>query len=379
MKILQICPIFPQPSDISSGVVNVVYNISKELVKRGHEVSIYTSTAYSQNNLKNQIVIDGIKVYYFPYIFSNYTFSITPSIIPYLKKHINDFDIVHIHEHRTFQSIIAGHYAQKNAIPYIIQAHGSADQNIGSLYFKKIFDLLIGYKLLKNSFIAIALTETEAGTYNKMGLTKENIKIIPNGININKYQNKSFNFREKYNLDKNTKVVLYLGRLDKNKGIDLLIKSFAVVSNKINNVKLVIVGPDDGFLDFLEELTKTLNLEEKVLFTGPLYGNEKAEAYIGADIFVTPSYSGFPITFLESCTYGIPIITTSKGDKLEWIDNNVGYVVKYDKNKLSDVILKILSHDNLRNKFGQNGRNLVKSKFNWQSITKDIEKTYSED
>ena len=73
---------------------------------------------------------------------------------------------------------------------------------------------------------------------------------------------------------------------------------------------------------------------------------------------------------------GVPIITTNKGDELDWINNNVGFVVKYDENELSNVILKILSDVDLRSKFGQNGKNLIRTKFNWQIITEHIEKVY---
>jgi glycosyltransferase involved in cell wall biosynthesis len=119
-------------------------------------------------------------------------------------------------------------------------------------------------------------------------------------------------------------------------------------------------------------------LEGKVLFTGPLYEKEKIEAYIDADIFVTPSYLGFPLTFLESCKYGVPIITTDNGDVLDWIDNNVGYVVKYNIDDLARGILKVLYNDELKNKFGLNGKNIVRTKFNWKNITKDFEKVYLE-
>ena len=119
-------------------------------------------------------------------------------------------------------------------------------------------------------------------------------------------------------------------------------------------------------------------MNKSVLFTGAIYENEKAEVYVDSDIFVTPSYSGLPITFLESCAYGIPIITTINGDKLEWIDNNVGYVVKYDRHELSDAILNLISNEVLKNKFGNNGKTLVRTNFNWEIITRYFEKIYRE-
>ena len=58
---------------------------------------------------------------------------------------------------------------------------------------------------------------------------------------------------------------------------------------------------------------------------------EKITIFVDADVFVTPSFSGFPVTFLEACACSTPIITTNKGDELDWIHNKVGYVVEYNK------------------------------------------------
>ena len=99
-------------------------------------------------------------------------------------------------------------------------------------------------------------------------------------------------------------------------------------------------------------------------------------AYADADVFVTPSFSGFPITFLEACACGTPIITTNNGDKLDWIDDKVGYVVKYDKDQLRDAIFKVLSDDELRRRFGGGGKRLAKEEFGWDKIVKRVEDLY---
>jgi glycosyltransferase involved in cell wall biosynthesis len=275
---------------------------------------------------------------------------------------------------------IVHYYAKKNNIPYIVQAHGSVMPTFQKTFLKKLFDKLWGNNILKDASNLIALTETESEQYKLMGIFENKITIVPNGINLLDYQKipKKGEFRKKYNIKNNEKIILYLGRIHKNKGIELLLDAFSIVLENDEKFRLVIVGPDDGFLDHIKELTKTLNLNKNVLFTGPIYENDKAEVYVDSDIFVTPSYSGLPITFLESCAYGIPIITTSNGDKLDWINNNVGYVVKYDKYLLSNAILNLISNESLKNKFGYNGKTLVRTNFNWEIITQYIEKIYHE-
>jgi glycosyltransferase involved in cell wall biosynthesis len=170
-------------------------------------------------------------------------------------------------------------------------------------------------------------------------------------------------------------VILYLGRLHKTKGIDILIDSYAEVIKTFKQVRLIIVGPDEGYLTTLKKQITKLYLENNVIITGSLHGYDKLTAYIDADVFVTPSYSGLPVTFIESCACGLPIITTTSGDKINWI-NNVGLVTEYDKFSICQAILKILQDDNLYQEFSKNGKSIVQDELNWGKIIDRIEKVY---
>lgn len=383
MKILQICPLFPPHiSNISSGVTNVVYNLSKELINKGHEVSIYTSAALNPdeklNKIKNPVIIEGIKVYYFPSIFNYYTFFITPQIITQLRKHISEYDLIHLHDVRCFQSIAVHRQSKISKIPYVLQAHGTASYDFKKFSLKKVIDSIFGRKIFSDAKELIALNENEAMIYNKMNIDNFKINIIPNGVDMNNMFNvsKKGEFRSKYGIKQNEKIVLYLGRLHESKGIDLIIESFYLLSNQIEDVKLVIAGPDDGFKKYLEKLTRDLHIENKVIFTGPLYDYNKISAYKDADVFVTPNYTGFPITFLESCSCGTPIVTTNKGDTLDWINNEVGFVVNYDKNSLFKAIYTIITDSRLREKFSDAGQSIVKKRFSWKEVAKNVENVY---
>jgi len=121
MNILQVAPLFTaSPQDFGSGVVRVVYQVSKELVKRGHAVTICTSSSAdgvsSHKQIKNTInpvILDGIRVFFFPYSISYNLFYFTPQVLPYLKKNLDTFDVAHLHDVRSFQSIITHHYARE--------------------------------------------------------------------------------------------------------------------------------------------------------------------------------------------------------------------------------------------------------------------------
>ena len=244
----------------------------------------------------------------------------------------------------------------------------------------KIFDLSFGYRILRDASKVITLTKTEAKQYKKMEVDEDKIEIVPNGIDLSEYKNlpERGGFRKKYLISDDEKMVLYIGRLHKTKGIDLLGKAFSDISKELDNVRLVLVGPDDGYQSALEELVKALKVDDKVLFTGFVTNDEKMTAFVDTDVFVTPSFSGFPVTFLEACACGTPIITTSNGDKLDWIHDTVGYVVEYGKEQLRAAITKVLCDEGLRKRFGKEGKKLVQEEFSWDKIIKKVEGIYAD-
>ena len=175
MKILQISNSF-KPAWEAGGTTRVVYEISCALSNKGHSVTVYTTDRGQKrvNVQKNRPVpLDNLIVYYFSNI-SNYLAMKLNIVTPYYllfiaRKELKNFDIVHIHEHRTFLGIIASYYAKKKN-PYIVQSHGSVMPFFQKNWFKKIFDKLLGNNILNDASKVIALTETESEQYKMMGV-----------------------------------------------------------------------------------------------------------------------------------------------------------------------------------------------------------------
>lgn len=385
MKILQVTNFF-KPSWEAGGPARVAYDISLKLVDRGHEVTVYTTDGFKSRLSveKNKPVdVDGIRTYYFQnlssYLAKNLVLPI-PYYLPLVaSKHLKEFDVIHIHEYRTVSAIFIHFFAKKYNVPYVLQAHGTSSKIVKRKNLKATFDVFFGKRILKDASKLFALNETEFEQYISLSADSNKITIIPNGIDESKYEElpPKGSFRSKYHLE-NSKIVLYVGRLHLSKGIDLLIESFADLSQELDNTKLVIIGPDDGYQEHFEQLVKKFNLIEDVIFTGFVSIPEKISAFVDADIFVTPWFSGFPVTFLESCVCGTPIITTTKGDKLNWINRNVGFVVKYDKKDLKDAILCVLSDDEMKYKFSKNCKTVVEENFTLAKIVDQIFDNYSD-
>jgi len=385
MKILQVCHSF-YPCFDAGGVVRVVYELSKKLVKNGHGVTVYTTDGCKKRlDVKKNlpVCVEGISTYYFSNLSNYLRMKLKIATTYYLptvaRKEIMDFDVIHIHEHRTVLAIVIHKYSQKYNVPYIIQAHGSVLPTFQKQRLKKIFDLLFGYKILKDASKVIALTKTEVEQYNKMGVDGGKIEIVPNGIDFSEYANlpKRGEFRKRYSIKDDEKIILYLGRIHKIKGADLLVKAFADLTNDLDDVRLVIAGPDDGFLSTLKKKIGNLKIDDKILFTGPLYERSKLGAYVDADVYVLPSvYEIFGIAVLEACACGTPVIVTDRCGIADVVDGKVGYVVEYDKDQLRDAIFEVLSDGGLRRRFGEEGRRLVREQFGWDKVVLGVERIY---
>jgi glycosyltransferase involved in cell wall biosynthesis len=377
MKILQVIAYFtPQ----KGGDVNVCFNISKQLALRGHEVTIITTDHEFDKEYAASIEKEGVNVIPFHCIADICAFLVTPSIRRWLKFNINKFDLIHMHNFRSYQNNVVHQYAMKYRVPYILQAHGSVLPHFAKIQLKKLYDLVWGYKILGNAAMVIALTSTEVNQYTEMGVDEKKIELIPNGIDLSQYKNlpRCGDFRKQFNINSNEKIILFLGRIHKIKGLDLLVVAFADLLRNITDCKLVIVGPDDGYLPALKKQTVDLEIENKVLFTGPLYGTNKLKAYIDADVFVLPAvYDCFSVTLLESMACGTPIVTTDNGDKLDWIHNRTGIVVDYEKTQIKNALYKILKDGSLRKSFGEEGKRLVRDIYNWDNIVQAINKMYT--
>ena len=383
MKILHVVPSFA-PCFAHGGVVNASYQIAKKQVKNGHDVTVYTTDSCN-DRLKFEdnynVDVDGIKVFYFKNLsntFKNKATIDTPvSSIRYLKKTISDFDIIHIHEHRHSLAIAAHRYAKKNNIPYVLQAHGSVLPFFQKEKMKEVFDKIWGFDILHDASRVFALTEVEKDQYLKMGVKNENIEIVPLAINLEEYSNlpSKGNFKSKYGISKNDKLILFLGRIHEIKGLDLLIKSFSHVSN--GNVKLAIVGGDYGFKGQLEKLIKDYNLDSKVMFPGILTGKDKIEALVDCDIFVMPSrYESFTTSGLEAMACSKPLILTKNNHIQSWVKDNVGIVCEFSENNLAECLEQLLDDDELCSRFGKSGRELVENRYNWDKVSLEIEKIY---
>jgi glycosyltransferase involved in cell wall biosynthesis len=375
LKILQVTPFF---APVHGGSAEAPFQIARELVRRGHEVTVYTSDYRLGREYVN--ALGGAEIVAFKTFLNLMKFLVTPAMGKRLGKDISRFDIVHLHNFFTYQNVLACRYARRRGVPYVLQAHGSAATYFQRGSLKKMFHALWGRRILEGASCLLAVTPMEAKQYQTLGVDWDKIKIIQHGIDLSEFDNlpPRGEFRKRYNIGADDRVVLFLGRIDRVKGLDLLVKAFNGIKNNLANSTLVIAGPDDGFLPELKPLVRKFGLENAVVFTGLLQGRDKLEAYVDADVFVLPSsYEIFGITILEALACGTPVVVTDRCGLAEAVEGEGGLVVPYQVEPLRDAVIKLLKDDKLRQECIAKGRSLVRERFAWSSIIKQIENVYA--
>lgn len=388
MKILQVVDYF-KPFWERGGTVRVPYEIALKLIERGHVITVYANGERADSPVRvtqnRPVFVDGMTVYYFKSLSKRFTAK-TNIDLPYLapfvvRRHLRAFDIVHIHTYRRMLAVPVWHYARRFRVPYIVQAHGSL-----STYFlkgrqKRLFDRLWGLKILRDAARVIALTADEAAQYRAMGVPEDRIEIIPGGIDFSAFENlpPKGTFRAAYGIGENERMVLYLGRLHRIKGLDLLVNAFAGLCREVAGVRLVMVGGDDGYLQTLEQMVKDFGIGDRVTFTGFLDGEIKLAAYRDADVYVLPSiYECFPTTVLEACACGTPVIVTDVCQMAPQIADRVGLVVPGQAEALRRALVTILSDDPMRARMARNARRTAEDLYSMSRYVERIESVYQQ-
>jgi len=375
MKILHVIPFF---SPKFGGSVTVAYELAKEFARRNHDVTVITTDFGYDPQYAKTIQDSGVKVVPFHCIANIASFLYSPSIKPWLESNLKEYDIIHLHNYRSYQNAMVQKYSMRYEIPIIMQPHGSILPFFENQNLKKLYDYIWKRKNLMIMAKFIALTENEANQFKYMGVPDNKITIIPNAIDLTQFESLPLEdiFKLKYGISKEDKILLFLGRIHRIKGIDLLIDAFYNLKKEIPNFKLVIVGPDSGYLSELKKQINKLKIQNDIVFTGPLYHTEKIEAYCDADVYILPSiFESFPNTILEAWACGTPVILMDSCD-ISSIAKQASIVVKRNPIDLAAAIKKIIHDDAFREMICANGKSLVNHEFNKETVSTNIEECY---
>src|SRR5665647_900630 len=375
MNVLQVVQFFSREH---GGSAVVPYELSKQLERRGHTVTLVTTDFRIDPSLTGSLT--GVEVLPFRCLANVGGFLISPALKKYLRENTSKFDVVHLHNYRTYQNVVAHHYARKNNVPYVLQAHGSLPRIVEKQGAKKLYDYLWGNSLLKDVTKAIAVSDIEARQYAEMRVQKEKILTIPNALNVEEYTTlpQIGHFANKYRLH-NKIIILFLGRLHVIKGIEFLLRSYALLSREIQNTVLVIAGPDGGYAKRAKELITALHLQDDVLLLPEYIDKDKLSAYRDATVLVYPSaYEIFGLVPFEAVLCGTPIIITDNCGCSEMVkEGGFGYVIQYgDTNGLKDAMAYAIENVDEAQASAKRGAQYVFSNLTWEKIAQRFEEAY---
>ena len=233
-----------------------------------------------------------------------------------LERIVASSDYIHLMSHWTVINAIVYLLARRLKKPYTICPAGSLIIFGRSVLLKKIYNLVIGNRIVMNAKHCIAITAKEADDFTAYNSTlSKRITIIPNGIDRNTYFPDDISaktFREKHGLA-DVPFILYLGRLNEIKGPDLLLKAFAEIQDEFPDYHIVVAGPDEGLGDELANIVHTHQLDERVHFLGYVGGRDKVGAYSASDLLVIPSRrEAMSIVALEAGACATPVLLTDQ-------------------------------------------------------------------
>ena len=362
MKILMLT--WEYPPRIVGGIARVVNDLSKRLIKDGHEVTVIT---YREGNAPYYEEDKGVKVHRVdnyiinPNNFIDWIMQMNFNMIAKANEIISKegkFDIPIV------STIHATECGRNSGI------HDETQRYINDTEWMLTYEsteVIVNSNYMKRELQSL------------FGLPFEKINVVPNGININMFNGieRDYNFRRKYALD-NEKIILFMGRLVYEKGVNHLISAMPKILAGYHDAKLIIAGKG-GMYDELKEQANAIGLGNKVYFTGYMDPKEVCKMYKCADVAVFPStYEPFGIVALEGMLSGTPVVVSDIGGLNEIVEHGVDGMKSYagNANSLADSILALLYNPQLSDNVVKKAKAKVKNEYNWGKITQDTHFIY---
>jgi glycosyltransferase involved in cell wall biosynthesis len=332
MKLSIVIPSF-YPAVVYGGPIFTSLHTAEELAKLGIEVRVSTTNANMterldiESNIWHKRETNLFVKYYNEIIVNKLSFRLLFA----LWKDITNADIVHIQGLFSYPVPIALVYAKLFKKRVLLTPHGTLGQwclDSGSRF--KLLWLKWLIEPFNNTTIWHATAEMEKEEILSV-FHDANVKVIANGILIDEFENYTMlrpdEFMKKFTGDEvdAERIIVSIGRLQKKKGFDILIDSFAKVLKQYPEAKLLIAGQDEGEKENLLKQIEDLGLEDKAFWVGAIGGEDKVDFLANADLFVLPSHNeNFGIVYAESLAAGTPIVASTNTPWEEVEEANCG-------------------------------------------------------
>lgn len=377
----QVCQVVASINKDVGGPAYSVTNLAQGLTRHQINSHLFTLDYYWHGK---QVNVQNAKLHSLPASqTARYFRGWEPQAFNYLDQlATTQIDLIHNHGLWMFPNFYARRVATKHKLPLVISPRGMLESwSLKHSRSKKYLAWLLYEKQnLTKATVFHATSISEMESIRKLGY-RQPIALIPNGVNLPQYwhQPSKDALTSLFPELADKKWLLFLSRIHPKKGLENLLLTWQNLALKFPDWHLIIAGSDlIGYQTKLKELTKKLNLNTRVTFTGMLSGETKASALSNSELFVLPTYSeNFGIAIAESLAHGVPVITTINAPWQDLIKYNCGWWIDNNIRDLEMTLIKALTLSKIERKLmGENGKKLVERDYSWYSISEQMSQVY---
>jgi len=389
MRILNVTQSY-HPFQNRGGPAFKVRSISRALVEKGHAVTVLTadlkfgpteiaSVAALRSGLGWLSNLDGVEAIYLDTRFRYRSLTVNPGVITFCRRRLRDFDFVHIYGLYDLLGPAVARSCRQLGIPYWVEPLGMTRAIDRGFRLKKIWNGLVSDYLDQANRI-IATSEQEMTELLADGFPADRVLLRHNGIDLEDFHDLPPRgiFRAKAGIRDDEHFIVFLGRLIPRKGADLLIEALPQLG--CDNTKLAIAGPEgeSGYSTVLRKKAQELGIEHRVLFFGPLYGDDKKSALVDADVFALPSrYENFGNAAAEAIACGTPAIVSDRCGIALLLNNRAGLVTSYDSGAIAQTLRTLWGDATLYQRLKE-GCAEVASQLSWDKLVQGMQDSYED-
>lgn len=384
MKVLLVQSHF-YPAARGGGPIFATGELAKGLADLGLEVTVYSTNRDAGKTLEvpvnRPVRLEGVTVYYHRVMDDRYLVSLP--LWRRIHHDLNKFDLVHLNETWTFPILVAAAYCRRQGVPYLITPHGTMDRwCVNEKYLKKKLYFALAAKAIYEHASAVHFTAASERTHLSARLPFKLPRqvIIPNPIQVQEFENlpEAGSFRRRWGLPPREPIILFMGRLHKKKGVDLLLRA---CSQMRGAAIIAIVGPDEsGYQARLAELAAALSLGNRVIFTGLLRGEERLAAFRDSTLLALPSQQeNFGMVVGEAMAAGLPVVISefvNIGDEVR--EHEAGLVLPLEVDCWTRALEGLLQDSEAAARMGLAGRALARTRYATPRVAARMAAAYQE-